>query len=187
METKTHVCPVWVGYILASPMRKLFENPENLLSHHIKPGMKILEVGPGMGFFTIPMARMTGKNGRVYCVDIQKKMLEKLEKRASRKHINETIDLIVAGEHTMNIAHLKGVIDFTLLAYVVHEIPDKKMLFSEIALSMKQGAKVLILEPKGHVNELDWNKSLTIALESGFDSKGTIASKRNWTSVLIKK
>jgi hypothetical protein len=43
------VCPWWVGYILASPVRKLWQNPVRILKPFVRPGMTVLEPGPGMG------------------------------------------------------------------------------------------------------------------------------------------
>jgi len=40
-----HVCPVWVGYLLASPLRKLLQNPDKILAPYVKPGMTVLDVG----------------------------------------------------------------------------------------------------------------------------------------------
>ena len=60
-----HVCPWWIGYLLASPIRRIFQNPEEILSPFIRFGMAVLEPGPGMGFFTIPLARMVGRRLRV--------------------------------------------------------------------------------------------------------------------------
>lgn len=187
METKTHVCPVWIGYILANPLRKLLENPVKMLSPYIQPGMKILEIGPGMGFFSIPLAKMTGKSGKVYCVDIQKKMLKKLNKRAKRKGVEDEIELCLAINNSQNIAFLENQIDFCLLAYVVHEVPDQSKLFSEISTAMKKGAKVLLLEPKGHVDEQAWQKSLEIAGECGFSKHKINSINRSRAIELIKK
>jgi len=68
-------CPVWVGYLLASPVRKLFENPKKILGEYIKEGMTVLDLGCAMGFFSIPAARMVGPNGKIICVDVQEKMI----------------------------------------------------------------------------------------------------------------
>jgi len=168
METKQHVCPVWVGYLMASPLRKLQQDPQKILAPYITPGMKILELGPAMGYFSLPMAKMTGEKGKVYCIDIQENMLNKLENRAKRKGLNGNIETRLASPDSMNINDLKAKIDFTLLAYVVHEVPDKKKLFTELHEAMKKDAKILFLEPKMHVKETEWINSLRIANESGF-------------------
>lgn len=168
MEAKPHVCPVWVGYLMSSPIRKLQQNPYKILGPYITPGMNILELGPAMGYFSIPMAKMTGKTGKVYCVDIQENMLDKLNKRSQRKGVYSIIDTILSDRDSFNIHDLQGSIDFTLLAYMVHEVPDQARLFREVALAMETNAKVLLIEPKMHVKENDWRESLRIASENGF-------------------
>ena len=51
------VCPWWLGYLLASPLRRLMANPRKLLAPYVHEGMTVLEPGPGMGFFTLELAR----------------------------------------------------------------------------------------------------------------------------------
>ena len=72
-----HVCPWWLGYFLASPLRKLMQNPDTILSGHISEGMTALDVGSAMGFFSIPMARLVGASGKVICVDLGGKSIVK--------------------------------------------------------------------------------------------------------------
>ena len=62
------VCPWWLGYVLASPLRRLFLDPVKLLSPYVQAGMTVLEPGPGMGFFTLELARLVGPAGRVVAV-----------------------------------------------------------------------------------------------------------------------
>ncbi len=64
------VCPWYLGYLLASPLRRLLENPERMLRPYVRPGMTVLEPGSGMGFFSLPLARLVGAEGRVVCVDL---------------------------------------------------------------------------------------------------------------------
>lgn len=70
LMTRPHLCPWWLGYLLASPIRKFGQNPTKILEPYVKPGISCLDVGPGMGFFTLPMARLTGESGRVIAVEI---------------------------------------------------------------------------------------------------------------------
>ena len=60
------VCPWWLGYVLASPVRRLLQNPAEVVGPYVRPGMTVLEPGPGMGFFTLEMARQRGPE-RPYC------------------------------------------------------------------------------------------------------------------------
>jgi ubiquinone/menaquinone biosynthesis C-methylase UbiE len=171
METKTHICPVWVGYIMSSPLRKLQQNPIKILAPYISEGMRILEIGPAMGFFSIPMARMTGISGKVYSIDIQEPMLSKLNRRARKAGVDEIIETRLCTTDIYPVDDLIGTIDFTLLAYVVHEVPDQNKLFALIAKVMKRNSIVLLLEPKSHVSPIRWEKSLAAAVEHGFQIK----------------
>lgn len=164
---KKHVCPWYVGYLLANPLRRLYQNPEKILSPYIKSGMKILEVGPGMGFFSMPMARLVGETGRIYCVDLQEKMLKSLQRRASKKHLLDRIEICLCNESSLQIENLTGFIDFALAFAVVHEVPDKKKLFSEIIQSLKKDGLLLISEPNGHVTKEEFEKTLLIAQSNG--------------------
>ena len=91
MAKQHAVCPWWIGYLLASPLRRLLQNPEELLAPHIRSGMAVLEPGPGMGFFTLPIARMVGEGGCVYALDVQRKMLNGLERRAQKSGLSARI------------------------------------------------------------------------------------------------
>ena len=69
-----HICPWWMGYLLANPLRRLLEEPEKLIGPFVKEGMTVVDYGCGMGFFTLPMARLVGPGGKVIAVDVQEKM-----------------------------------------------------------------------------------------------------------------
>lgn len=167
-----HVCPWWAGYLLANPLRKLFQNPDKLLKQYIRPGDNVLEIGPGMGFFTLPAAEITGVNGKVIAVDIQKKMLDSLLKRATKKKLEGRTDARQCNENSLCIDDLAGSIDFCLLMYVVHEIPDKQRLFREISYAAKKGGTVLFCEPPGHVTRSEFEQSVSIMQDSGFKITG---------------
>ena len=82
--TQHKLCPWWVGYLITSPFRKLWQNPALILEPHIRAGMTVLEPGPGMGFFTLEIAKLVGSSGRVVAVDVQPQMIEGLKRRAAK-------------------------------------------------------------------------------------------------------
>lgn len=82
-----HVCPWWVGYFLINPLRKLSEDPEKIFTPYIKPGMTVIDYGCAMGYFSLPLAKMTGPSGKVRCFDIQERMLKKLGQRARKRNL----------------------------------------------------------------------------------------------------
>ena len=69
------VCPWWLGYLCIGPIRRLQHDPARILAPYVSEGMTVLEPGPGMGFFTLELARIVGPAGRVIAVDVQPKMI----------------------------------------------------------------------------------------------------------------
>ena len=181
-----HVCPVWVGCLLASPLRKVLQSPQKILRPYIKEGMKVLDIGCAMGFFSLPLAKMIGPSGKVICVDLQKKMIEALEKRGRKAGLLYRIETRICTENSLELDHLDEEIDFTLAFAVVHEVPDANNLFSEVYKVMKPGGKVLVAEPKGRVSENDFDTSVSIAEENGFQAIERLKTGRSY-SVLLEK
>ena len=181
-----HVCPWYIGYLLANPLRKLYQDPVKLLSPYVKTGMTVLEVGPGMGFFTIPMARLVGEHGKIYSTDLQERMLQTLRKRAAKKKLQQVIQTRRCSESSLEVKDLSGSIDFALAFAVVHEIPDTQNLFREIHNSLRQGGILLVSEPREHVSKESFEKYLSIAQQIGFVVSETPAI-RGSLSVVMKK
>jgi ubiquinone/menaquinone biosynthesis C-methylase UbiE len=180
------VCPWWLGYLLASPIRKLYQNPTKILVPFLKPGMTVLEIGPGMGFFSLPMARMVGPDGRIVCPDIQEKMLKSLARRAHRAGLENRVLTRLASKDSLNIDEFAGNIDFVLAFAVVHEIPNQENLFMQIYQSMKKGATLLIAEPTGHVTSEKFAKMLEITTRLGFEKVSTPTVRGSISTVLKK-
>ncbi|MGA9406930.1 MAG: methyltransferase domain-containing protein [Bacteroidota bacterium] len=181
-----HVCPWYIGYLLANPLRKLYQDPGKLLRPYVKTGMTVLEVGPGMGFFSIPMARLVGEKGKIYSVDLQERMLQTLRKRAAKKNVQHTIEARRCSESSLEVKDLSGSIDFALAFAVVHEIPDTQNLFKEICNALRQGGILLVSEPRDHVSREAFEKYRSIAEQAGFAVSETPAI-RGSLSVVLKK
>lgn len=181
-----HVCPVWVGYLLSNPLRRLVQNPERILSPHLVPGMTVLDSGCAMGFFTLPLARMTGPAGRIIAADLQPGMLHVLRKRALRQNLDARLIYHPCRADSLNLEVWSGQIDFALASAVVHEVPDQERFFTEIFAGLKPGARLLVMEPAGHVRLREFEASLTRAIHAGFICCGHPAVRRNHTALLEK-
>jgi ubiquinone/menaquinone biosynthesis C-methylase UbiE len=160
-----HVCPWWVGYLLVSPIRRWFQDPEKILAPYISKGMTVLDIGPGMGFFTIPAAQMVGDNGIVIAVDLQEKMLKSLVKRAEKAGVAGRIVAKLCEPDSLGVSEL---IDLCLAFNVAHEVPDASALFSQIRAILKPTGRLLLSEPgKWHVSETDFQSTLAKASAAG--------------------
>jgi ubiquinone/menaquinone biosynthesis C-methylase UbiE len=130
--------------------------------------MTVIDAGCAMGFFSLPMARMTGESGRVICIDMQEKMLKKLMKRADKRGLGKIIMPHKAEPTSLKISDIISVADFALAFAVVHEVPDKDSFFSELFKALKPGGKLLVAEPRGHVSEQAFSSILRTAGDKGF-------------------
>lgn len=154
------VCPVALSGSLDNIIRKWLQNPKKILSPFIKEGMTVLDVGCGPGFFTIEMARMVGKSGRVIAVDMQEGMLQKVIEKIKGTELEERILLHKCGEDNTGVSEP---VDFVLLFYMVHEVPNKEHFFDEIRTILKPQGLVLIVEPPFHVSKSAFEETVRIA------------------------
>jgi len=180
------VCPWWLGYLLINPLRRLLQDPRKVLAPYVREGMKVLEPGPGMGFFTLELARLVGPSGRVVAVDIQPRMLDALRRRAARAGLLERIDIRLTSPGTLGLAGLAGAVDFTPVFAVVHELPAVEPFFAELAEISKPGAGLLIAEPTGHVKETDFEVELQAATRSGFELTERPSIRRSLAAFLTR-
>ena len=176
-----------VSFLLVSPLRRLLYYPEDILKPHIREGMNVLDVGCGMGFFSLPIARMVGETGRVVCVDLQARMINGLLRRAKKAVLLDRIDARICQTNFLMLSDIAGKIDFALAFAVVHEVPDKERLLSEIWNTMKKEGKLLIVEPKTHVSKTDFDKTISIARSMGFEVINDLAIRQSHAMLLGKK
>lgn len=180
------VCPWWLGYCLTCPLFRPGQNPHEILASHVHGGWTVLEPGPGMGFFTLELARLVGPSGRVIAVDIQPKMLDRLKRRAAKAGLLDRMDIRIASPESMGIADLKGSVDFILAFAVVHEIGDARRFFAEVTSVCKPGALLLFAEPKGHVKESEFEAEFHAAAEVGFEVVDRPSIRRSHCALLKK-
>jgi SAM-dependent methyltransferase len=183
---KHHVCPWWLGYLLACPLRRLLQDPGKLLAPYIRQGMTVLEPGPGMGFFTLELARLVGAGGRVIAVDVQPKMLDRLKRRAREAGFLNRIEARVCSSESLGLADVAGKMDFTLTFAVVHELSSPALFFAEVAGASKQGAFLLLSEPTGHIASEEFESELAAAFQAGFTLVDRPAIPRSRAALLRK-
>ncbi len=180
------VCPWWLGYLLASPVRRWLQDPGVIVGPFVAEGMIVLEPGPGMGFFTLELARRVGAKGRVVAVDVQPRMLEGLKRRAAKAGLAERIDARLGTEEGLGIQEYAGRVDFALAFAMVHEVPNAAALFQEIYRALKPGGRLLFVEPSGHVRADAFEASVRQAREAGFTVDTRPTMRRSHAALLVR-
>jgi ubiquinone/menaquinone biosynthesis C-methylase UbiE len=138
------------------------------------------------GFFSVPIARIVGETGKVIGVDLQEKMIQGLIRRSKKAGLSDRIDARTCQQNSLGLMDLGGTIDFALAFALVHEVPDKERLLSEINDTMKHAGKFLIAEPKAHVSRSDFDKTVSLAQGIGFEVIDGPAIRRNH-AILLRK
>lgn len=164
-DEKHRVCPVERAGHLVNPIRRWFQNPRKILKPHIQEGMTVLDMGCGPGFFTRDIAHMVGERGRVFAADLQEEMLAKLSLKVQGTLLENRITRIQCSESKIGITEP---VDFALLFYMVHEVPNSEALFRELYSMLKSRGRALIAEPSFHVSKRAFEKTLRTAQDQGF-------------------
>ena len=159
-----HVCPWWCAYLFDHPLRRLIHKPERILGGLVQSGQTVLDIGCGMGFFSLGMARLVGEEGRVISVDLQKKMLDALERRAKRAGLSSRIQLHQCQTDRIGLSEQ---VDFALSFWMVHEVPEKKAFLTEVLSLLKPGAHYLLVEPRMHVAASAFQRAVKMACATG--------------------
>jgi ubiquinone/menaquinone biosynthesis C-methylase UbiE len=135
-----------------NPILPLVRNPYRLLkAAGLEGGYKVLEVGCGPGFFTIPAARIVGDEGHVYAVDIHPRAVERVKKKIEKKALsNVTASCVNASDtglpgESVDLAFLFG------LRYIAGGLEN---VISELHRILKPGGILSFEKTRGSESEL---------------------------------
>jgi len=176
-----------MGYFLANPMRRFVQNPDRILAPYVRPGMTVLDLGPGMATFTLDLARYAGATGRVVAADVQTRMLAQVEKRAAKAGLLHRIETRLVDADGAWARDLAGKIDFALAFYMVHEVSEARAFFALVRSTLAPGGRLLVVEPKTHVDACAYADTIDAARQAGFEivdnpkiarSRSTLFSRR---------
>jgi ubiquinone/menaquinone biosynthesis C-methylase UbiE len=181
--TDQHVCPWWLAYAFDNPLRHLIHHPRTLLGSYVKRGMTVMDIGCGMGHFTLGLAELVGETGQVIAVDLQQQMLEVMLQRSAKKGFASRIIPRRADPMAINVS---TPVDFTLAFWMVHEVPDPACFFKEVAAILKPAAKLLYAEPVFHVSAEKYGEFLALAEDTGLRIIGSPAIRFSRAALLVK-
>ena len=166
--------PSRLAPVLTMPLRSwLFGTPERVLDRAgVAPGMRVLEVGPGPGVYTVPLARRvasSGEDGGVTCLEIQPEMIAMLRDRLHAAGI-QNVEVVQGDGRQMPLPD--DGFDLVFLVDVVGEVPDKPAFFRECARVLKPGGTLAVTE---QINDPDFRLPSTVgklATDAGLREEG---------------
>lgn len=112
----------------------------------LTPGMVVADIGAGSGYFTIPMSRLVRPGGRVYAVDIQRRMLEIIAKKIEKQKKDpvENVTLVLSEGNDPNLPPES--IDVALMVDVYHELHEPQAVLKAIRTALKPTGRLILLE-----------------------------------------
>ena len=153
---------------LDTRFRRVLYQPDRLAERYVRPGDRVLDFGCGPGFFSRAFAKRVGGTGSVIAVDLQEEMLDILRKILEAEGLMarirthrcapDTIGLVPGPDTLVNVA---------FAIFVVHEVPDPRKLFREIAALLVPGGLVFYSEPPFIVSGAEFGKKPLHAEEAG--------------------
>ena len=136
--------PQFMANIIDNPLRRAIQPPrETAIRHGLKKGMKVLEVGPGNGRYTIAAAKVLGLDGMIVTIDIEKKMIERVIKRVKQENITN-VHAEVADVY--KLPYEDSYFDIVYMIAVINEIPDKKRALKEFHRVLKNDGLLVFSE-----------------------------------------
>ena len=161
-----HICPWWGGYFIDNPLRWLLHDPAKIVGPYVMPGMTVVDVGCGMGFLSLAMARMVGERGRGHRRRSPAADAGRLA-TAQKAGLAERIRPHRCQQDRLGV---DARVDFAVAMMMVHEVPDQRLLLGEIHGCLVPGGKLLVVEPRLHVSGKAFVQTIAIAREAGFQS-----------------
>lgn len=159
-----HVCPWRLAYTFDNPLRRFMHDPRQLLSDYVRSGMTVADLGCGLGYFSIGMAGLVGREGRVLAVDLQPKMLGEAFRRAVAAGVGERISFLPCRADSLDITEP---LDFALAFWMAHETPDVGNFFTQVRAALKPEGVLLVAEPRIHVSAGEFAGEVDLAKSVG--------------------
>jgi ubiquinone/menaquinone biosynthesis C-methylase UbiE len=107
------------------------------------PGSRVLEVGPGTGYYALPVARWLGPDGRLDMVDVQQEMLDHTLRRAAEEGIS---NISGARADAREMPYADHSFDAAYLVTVLGEIPDQAAALRELRRVVKPEGRIVVGE-----------------------------------------
>lgn len=160
-----HTCPWWLGWTFDNPIRRRVHDAEAILGPFVKEGDTVIDIGCGLGYFSLEMARLVGPGGKVIAADIQPQMLQRCRRRLERLQLADRVTIHLC---TQNSLAIREELDFALAFWVIHEIENPEKLLKDLQSLLKPAGRLLIVEPKGHVSHKRFEATVELARRTGY-------------------
>jgi ubiquinone/menaquinone biosynthesis C-methylase UbiE len=174
--------PPFVAYFLDSKLRRKMQPPEELIKRSgIARNMTVLEIGCGSGAYTTHISRAVGNKGIVYALDIQPKMLQRLQNKLNKIENKDITNIKTILGNAYELPFGDHSIDLVCMITVLQEIPDKLRSLKEVKRVLKTkgilAVTELLVDP-----DYPWKKTtVRMVTDAGFKLQQAQGNTLNYT------
>ena len=163
-------CPYGLRFSLALPRPFLTRSRlREILSP--EPGQRVLEVGPGTGFYSLHATRWLEPEGTLEVLDIQREMLDHTMRRAQALSIS---NIIPTRGDAQALPYPDGHFDSAYLVATLGEIPDKGRALHELRRVLKRGGRLGIGEVLLDPHRVSFDELRRLTKAAGLDHERTL-------------
>lgn len=172
------ICPYQLSFVLDSTLRRFILPPERLADRlHLKEDARVLEIGPGPGYFSVEVAGRIPR-GRLVLFDVQKEMLQKARRKIDAAGLHnvcfvqgDAVALPFAGEQ----------FDVVFLVAVLGEVPDPAACLRSAYGALRPSGLLSITEQPGDPDFQPLSVVRSLAERKGFEFVERHGRGRNFT------
>ena len=129
---------------MESPDRAQWQKPERVISAlELRPGERVADVGCGPGYFTMPLAEAVGPTGKVWAVDIEPKMIERVQDHVTKRELHN-VEPLLSREDDPGLP--EGVVDTVLIVNTYHHFNYRPVYVSKLKRALAPGGRIVIID-----------------------------------------
>jgi ubiquinone/menaquinone biosynthesis C-methylase UbiE len=178
------VFPPRYAFTLLIPLRSILLSPRNLIQRlDIEENHKVLEIGPGPGYFSSHVAKKL-ERGRLVLLDIQQEMLDLSKKRLDKRKL-ENVDYSLTDGDSLDLE--SNDFDRVFMVAVIGEVDNKDSYLREIHRVLKDDGMLSITELAGDPDRMSIDELQSLVSAHGFEETGVFSNRFNYTVNFRKK
>ncbi len=140
-----------------------FSDPQsNVLQLGLRDGMRVADLGSGVGHHALSASHIVGASGRVYAVDVQEEVLRTLANTAKTKGIKNIETIWGNIEHVGGTSLKEQSMDAVILSNTLFQLEDRAVAVAEIKRILKSGGRLLVIDWAGSYDSMGPHKDAVV-------------------------